>query len=133
MLYAETLLEGKFIEPLGRIVLAFGENSRGVWGRNKELVSYKIKNIRVVNIGDPFDCASVNIYLEGYRANQYGLIYTDKTFKNSVRILFSKIGINPEDIDYTEQRMQGENFVSMKICHIKNLLTQEIIHPGKIN
>ncbi len=133
MLCAASLLEGKFIEPIGRIVLAFGENSYGVWGKNRELVSYKIKIIRVVNIGDPLDCAFVNIYLEGYHSNQYGLIYTDKTFKNSVRILFSKIGINPEDVEYTEQRMQGENFVSMKICHIKHLLTQEIMQPSRIN
>ncbi len=123
MLFAESLLEGKFIEPIGRIVLAFGENSYGVGGKNKELVSYKIKHIRVTNIGDPYDCASINIFLEGYHADQYGLIYTDKTFKNSVRILFSKIGINPEDIEYTEQTMQGQNFVSMRVCHIKNLLT----------
>src|SRR4030042_366727 len=133
MLCAESLLEGKFIEPIGRIVLAFGENSYGVWGRNKELVSYKINRIRVLNIGDPFDSASINIYLEGYHANQYGLIYTDITFKNSVRILFSKIGVNPEDVEYTEQRMQGENFVSMKISHIKSLLTRVIMHPSKIN
>jgi hypothetical protein len=133
MLIAESLIEAKFVDPIGRIVLAFGKNSGGVWGRNNELVSYKIKNIRVRDLGDPFDCASVSIYLEGYHANQYGLIYTDRTFKNSVRILFSKIGINPDDVEYAEQRMQGENFVSMKICHIKNLMIGKISPQSKIN
>jgi len=54
-----------------------------------------------------FDTSTWNVYKEG-------LIYTDPLFLMGLKNLFGSLGITP-DIDYSEQGMQSNNFVSLDV------------------
>jgi hypothetical protein len=47
--------------------------------------------------------------------NQHGLIYTDKLFKKELREELAKLGMASEEIEYSEQGMQGLEFVSLDV------------------
>ena len=120
----ENLLETKFRELTGKMVLAFGENGGGTGGRKKEIASYTIRNITVLCpcAVDSSAYACINIYLNRYDIDNQGPLYEDRTFMNSIKMLFSKIGIDPEDVEYAEQGMQGDNFVSMAVRQIRKYI-----------
>lgn len=44
-----------------------------------------------------------------------GLIYTDHKFLKELKLALSSIGLNSVGIDYTEQGMQGDNYVSVAV------------------
>lgn len=49
-----------------------------------------------------------------YDANKIGLIYTDGSFRRGVRDSANRAGFPGKEIDYTEQSMQGRDWVSME-------------------
>jgi len=52
--------------------------------------------------------------LKDYDADEYGLIYTDPAFLESLRHLLKKVRIKA-DIEYSEQGAQGSNFVNLDV------------------
>jgi hypothetical protein len=57
------------------------------------------------------------VFFENWNVDEDGLIYTDKTFKEDFRNHLIYLGLNPEvaaRISYTEQGMQGDDYVSME-------------------
>ncbi len=51
----------------------------------------------------------------GWDIEDHGLIYSDPSFKSQIKQMFKEIGFSREaqnDIDYSEQGMQGEDYVS---------------------
>jgi hypothetical protein len=48
-----------------------------------------------------------------WKVNKHGLIYTDPCFLKELRALLRKMGLKGEDVHYTEQGMQGHNYVSL--------------------
>jgi hypothetical protein len=44
-----------------------------------------------------------------------GLIYTDKGFMTELKALLEANGLDASDIGYSEQGMQGENYVSLDV------------------
>ena len=48
-----------------------------------------------------------------WKVNKHGLIYTDPCFLKELRALLRKMNLKGEDVDYTEQGMQGHNYVSL--------------------
>lgn len=46
--------------------------------------------------------------------NKYGLIYTDRRFLQELKSYFSKLNVNGK-VDYSEQGMQGDNYVSLDV------------------
>ena len=54
----------------------------------------------------------VNVVVEGWKAEIHGLIYTDETFEKEIQRLLGEFNV-PNEVYYTEQGMQGDNFVSM--------------------
>lgn len=46
---------------------------------------------------------------------QQGLIYTDKLFLRDLRTFLCKHGLPGDDVEYSEQGMQGINYVSLDI------------------
>ena len=55
---------------------------------------------------------------QDWDVEQHGLIYTDPRWIEEFRALMKTLGFGPvavEDISYSEQGMQGEDFVSMDV------------------
>lgn len=97
------------IKLIGQTVKAFGPKSKGYWGRSKKILAYKINDI-VMEEGDNYD--NYRVYLENY-VDKDPLIYTDETFENNIIKLLKDLG----ETEYTEQGMQGRNYVSMSITY----------------
>lgn len=57
------------------------------------------------------------VFFENWNVDEDGLIYTDETFKEDFRNHLVTLGLDPEvaaRISYTEQGMQGDDYVSME-------------------
>ncbi len=64
--------------------------------------------------------AELKIYFSKkyWDVNQYGLIYTDRNWIRDLRKYFQSMGYSKaavKTIDYTEQGMQGSNYVSLDV------------------
>lgn len=106
-------LIAKLEKLVGQKVTAFGPKSYGIWGSHTQERVFEIRDVGSDEIGDG-DYHSLNIYLKDYDADEYGLIYTDPTFLESLRHLLKKVRIKA-DIDYSEQGAQGSDFVNLDV------------------
>jgi len=97
---------------LGQKVKAFGSKGQGYWGTSSRVHTYKINDI-VIEDPDDNTYDNFRIYLEKYNSTKDGYIYTDNTFEANINELIKDLG----DLDYTEQGMQGKNYVSMTISY----------------
>ena len=59
----------------------------------------------------------LRIFFNKVSWNRYqdGLIYTDSLFIKEVRKLLSEMGLDGSDVDYSEQGMQGDDYVSCDV------------------
>lgn len=55
-----------------------------------------------------FDTASWDVHADG-------LIYTDSLFIKELKQVLGELGFNTSDISYSEQGMQGDNYVSLDV------------------
>lgn len=56
-----------------------------------------------------------------WNVHRDGLIYTDKNFLEELRAALNDMGFEPEavdDIHYSEQGMQGDDYVSLDVCEV---------------
>lgn len=64
---------------------------------------------------DTIEYGELKVYFntDDWRPDLNGLIYTDPLFVNELREFLSQQGYDSSDIDYSEQGMQGDNFVHL--------------------
>jgi len=93
-------------------------NGTGYWSR--EVGHVVITEVSIGYINDEKDFAELRAYFnpKDWDVNQVGLIYTDRQwmveFRNGlVAAGFSRAAA--DDVDYSEQGMQGDNYVSMDV------------------
>jgi hypothetical protein len=137
---------------VGKKITAFGPKGRGLWGDHHEVQTYRIKRI-VAHIGPMDDgepeWGNIDIYLDGYHAGGKkgkdakgndtilgGLIYTDKTFEAHLKELLRGCSAMRyiKDIGYSEQGMQGKNYVNLDIDfnkkNLANAMADNLIRKG---
>jgi hypothetical protein len=85
-------------------------NGKGYWSNDKRAVRIVKIDLEMYDI----DFAELRVYfdLRTWNTVKNGLIYTDTLFKKELKTYLKSIGLNPSDIYYSEQGMQGDNFVS---------------------
>ena len=54
----------------------------------------------------------VHFNSDDWRVDKHGLIYTDSTFMEGLQKYLTEIGLDGSDVSYSEQGMQGDNYVS---------------------
>jgi hypothetical protein len=81
-----------------------------------------VKNVRIVDmrlgyINDERDFGELRVYFntQDWDVNKDGLIYTDKGFETDLRNFLTMQGLDNLDVDYSEQGMQGDNYVSLDV------------------
>ena len=109
-------------------------NGKGYWSTEKRTVG--IKKITIENIinvfGESIDADSVSrssmMYLRVYFTKKdwniyrHGLIYTDTKWIAELRRGLRSLGLKTAGLDYTEQGMQGDYFVSVCVyCNPKTI------------
>ena len=105
--------------------VTFTTNGLGYWSRAKKAVG--IVDMRVAYINDERDFGELRVYFntEDWDVNVDGLIYTDKQWRNELQAFLDAQGLPGKDISYSEQGMQGDNYVSLDIVSAKFLQAWE--------
>lgn len=90
----------------------------GYWSDIAQTV--KTTKLTVPYIDDEDSFGELRIYFDTktWNCNEHGLIYTDRLFLQELRAALIAAGISSdaaEDVDYSEQGMQGDNFVSCDV------------------
>ena len=105
--------------------VTFNTNGLGYWSRAKKAVG--IVDMRVAYINDERDFGELRVYFntQDWDVNTDGLIYTDKQWRNELQAFLDAQGLPGKDISYSEQGMQGDNYVSLDIVTAKFLTAWE--------
>ena len=81
-----------------------------------------VKEIFVTKMGitylnDENDFGELRVYFDtnSWNVNEDGLIYTDKLFLETLKAYMLDMGYDGSDVSYSEQGMQGDNYVSLDV------------------
>ena len=87
----------------------------GYWSNTaKDVV---VNKLALAYINDEGDFGELRVYFNtaSWDVNKHGLIYTDSLFIKQLREVLTSAGFNATDVDYSEQGMQGDYFVSLDV------------------
>lgn len=87
----------------------------GYWSRFALPVQITELEVTYINDAGTWGELRVHFNTDSWRPDKHGLIYTDNRFKQELRTYANSIGLAGGDIEYSEQGMQGENFVSLDV------------------
>ena len=87
----------------------------GYWSREKRAV--KTLRISVGYISDEEDFGELRVYFDTktWNVRKHGLIYTDRQFERELREQLDLVGFPGKDVSYSEQGMQGDDYVSCDV------------------
>jgi hypothetical protein len=90
----------------------------GYWSSFQGLV--RVTQIELAYTNDEGNFGELRAFFDAgtWDVDQQGLIYTDSQWIEEFRAMSKSLGFSPkavEDISYSEQGMQGDNFVSMDV------------------
>jgi hypothetical protein len=90
-------------------------SGNGYWSREERAVT--VTNIKLGYVADELDFGELCVYFnkKSWDVNKHGLIYTDRQFLRELREFLDAHGLPGADVDYSEQGMQGDNYVSLDI------------------
>lgn len=78
--------------------------------------SVNVTAINVAYINDEQDFGELRVYFDKHwDTRKDGLIYTDSLFLEQLRAKLTDCGFDATDVDYSEQGMQGNNYVSLDV------------------
>ena len=96
----------------------------GYWSNKQRAV--EITRLQLGYINDELDFGELCVYFntKTWDVNKDGLIYTDSLFLEELRELLGDLGFDASDVEYSEQGMQGDNYVSLDVgeCFINTYM-----------
>lgn len=77
----------------------------------------KVTGIDLAYVNDEQDFGELRVYfdIKSWNVNKNGLIYTDRQFDKQLKAVLNTMGLASRDVDYSEQGMQGNNYVSYDV------------------
>ena len=87
----------------------------GYWSTVAKTVEITALQLAYVNDELDFGELRVRFNTASWDVNTDGLIYTDTLFIKELRELLDSQGFDASDVDYSEQGMQGDNYVSLDV------------------
>ena len=90
-------------------------NGKGYW--SNRACAVEVTKLSMPYVNDEGDFGELRVYFntDTWDTGEDGLIYTDPQFKAELRSALTVAGFNARDISYSEQGMQGSNFVSLDV------------------
>jgi hypothetical protein len=95
-----------------RFAILTGGN--GLWSQAKRLIPVTRLELSTNDEGD-FGELRVYFDVRNWNVDKLGLIYTDRAFMTSLQRRLDKMGLAGADVSYSEQGMQGEDYVSCDV------------------
>jgi hypothetical protein len=109
-----------------KVTAILNTNGMGYWSRKKAAVA--ITALQLAYINDELDFGELRVYFntKNWDVNTDGLIYTDKQFMTELKELLVQKGFDTSDLSYSEQGMQGDNYVSCDVgqCFINTFMQE---------
>ena len=90
-------------------------NGSGYWSSKAKAVS--ITDLQIAYLSDECDFGELCVHFntDSWRPDKDGLIYTDKQFMRELQAYLTSVGLAGHDVGYSEQGMQGDNYVSCDV------------------
>ena len=87
----------------------------GYWSNVTKQV--KVTGLQLAYTNDELDFGELRVYFNTstWDVNTDGLIYTDSLFEAQLCELLTEMGIDASEVRYSEQGMQGDNYVSFDV------------------
>lgn len=87
----------------------------GYWSNTEKAV--EITDMQLGYISDELDFGELRVYFntKTWDVEQDGLIYTDRKFERELREFLTEHGLVGKDVSYSEQGMQGDDYVSCDV------------------
>ena len=94
--------------------VVFNTKGDGYWSNVAKAV--EVVDMRVAYVNDDYDFGELRVYFntDTWNVNTDGLIYTDSLFKIDLMKFVKEQGL-AVDLCYSEQGMQGDNYVSLDV------------------
>jgi hypothetical protein len=96
----------------------------GYWSNKAKAV--EITRLQLSYTNDELDFGELCVYFNTatWDVNVDGLIYTDTLFEEELCALLTQLGFDASDVSYSEQGMQGDNYVSLDVgeCFINTFM-----------
>lgn len=89
------------------------ETGGGLWSREKREV--QVTGLGVRTHDEDFGELRVYFTKRSWNIDKHGLIYTDNKFLKQLKGLLKEKGFAAADVYYSEQGMQGDNYVSLDV------------------
>lgn len=95
--------------------IIFNTSGTGLWSGDIKPVT--ITNITIDYIDDERDFGELRVYFDTttWNTDDSGLIYTDRQFMKELQQFLDSHGLPGKDVSYSEQGMQGDDYVSCDI------------------
>ena len=107
-----------------KVTATLNTNGNGYWSNVKAAV--EITGLQLAYINDELDFGELRVYFntKTWDVNKQGLIYTDKQFMRELKELLVQKDFDTSDLSYSEQGMQGDNYVSCDVgeCFINTFM-----------
>ena len=87
----------------------------GYWSPVQTAVEITDMQLGYVNDEQSFGELCVYFNTATWNVEHDGLIYTDTDFLNELQLFLAQHGLVGSDVDYSEQGMQGDDYVSLDI------------------
>ena len=87
----------------------------GYWSNTKAAVEITALQLSYTNDELDFGELRVRFNAATWDTSKLGLIYTDKLFMTELKELLTSLGFDASDVDYSEQGMQGDTYVSCDV------------------
>ena len=98
----------------------------GYWSRKQTAV--EVTRLSLAYTNDELDFGELRVYFntKTWDVNKDGLVYTDSLFLEELCALLTGLGFDASDVTYSEQGMQGDNYVSCDVgeCFINTFMEQ---------
>lgn len=93
----------------------FNTSGDGYWSR--AVKSVRVIDMQIGYISEERDFGELRVYFDTktWDVNKDGLIYTDRGFMTDLRNFLALQGLDNLDVEYSEQGMQGDDYVSLDI------------------
>jgi hypothetical protein len=93
----------------------FNTYGNGLWSDVAK--SVEIVDMQLGYVADELDFGELRVYFntDSWDTSKDGLIYTDRQFERELREFLDAHSLPGKDVSYSEQGMQGDDYVSLDI------------------
>ena len=95
--------------------VVFNTAGNGLWSGEERAVT--VTDMQLGYVSDELDFGELRVKFDRrtWDVQEHGLIYTDRLFIKELREFLDVHGLPGNDVDYSEQGMQGDDYVSLDI------------------